>query len=269
MKTSLIGIISNIIIKLTKDVPSGFGGVLLSCCSALIMLNTVPILGESRKIIFILYYYILYLYISFVSAKIKYYETNISGLLCHVYIFTAIETFLSHIWLLHRSLIDFGPITMTISLIFVFVMWTFFVMLRKPGKKGSWKRIEIILPLKIVVCTALTVVYYLDTFSLSNDPEVLLMGLYFNSFYFIYTKLKNNSEETEEQINNPEEPTGPTLLTTDPTSETERDILPTYEESFNYPNSEFKNNKNVDNIDKTEIDGLDGGSCIKMYKIQR
>ena len=97
------------------------------------------------------------------------------------------------------------------------------------------------------------------------------MGLYFNSFYFIYTKLKNNSEENEEQINDPEEPTGPTLLTTDPTSETEteRDILPTYEESFNYPNSEFKNNKNVDNIDKTEIDGLDGGSCIKMYKIQR
>ena len=59
-------------------------------------------------------------------------------------------------------------------------------------------------------------------------------------FYVIYIYIiKNNGEETEEQINNPEDPTSSA-------SEKDRDCLPSYEESFNYPNSEFQNNKNVD-----------------------
>ena len=102
----------------------------------------------------------------------------------------------------------------------------------------------------MIICTIVTGVYYLDTFSLSSDPELILLGLYFNGFYIIYLIIKNNREDTEEQINDPEDPTRPTPLSTDPTnSETDGgDILPSYEESFNYPNSD------VDNIDKPKID---------------
>ena len=186
------------------------------------------------------------------NISIKYYEANTSGLLNHVYYFSVIESILSVISLIANILNEFGYISMTLSILFFLVMFTFIAILRNPEKKHP---LEIILLLKMIVCTALTIVYYLETFSLTSDPELLLLVLYFNGFYMIYIKTKNNVEDTEEGINDPEDSTRPTLLSTNPTSETEsiRDSLPSYEESFNFPNSEFKNNKNVDNIVKTKI----------------
>ena len=145
--------------------------------------------------------------------------------------------------------------------------WTILVMTYLISKSQK-KAFMAFFLLKIIVCVLLTVVYYLDTFSLSYDPEFLLLGFYFNGFYIIvYFIDKNQVDETGEEINDPEVPTVLNIPSSD--TDRDRDILPSYEESFNFPNSEFKNNKNVDNIDKTEIDGLDGGSGIKMYKIKR
>ena len=58
IKASLTGITSNIINKLTKDVPIP-AEVILSIGSALIMINSFVILGESQKILLIIINYII------------------------------------------------------------------------------------------------------------------------------------------------------------------------------------------------------------------
>ena len=58
IKASLTGITSNIINKLTKDVPIP-AEVILSIGSALIMINSFFILGESQKILLIIINYII------------------------------------------------------------------------------------------------------------------------------------------------------------------------------------------------------------------
>ena len=102
---------------------------------------------------------------------------------------------------------------------------------------GNNLSVKFVFLMKIVVYMILVVSFYSEIFSVSSNPELILLGLYFNSFYTIYySSTKNNgTEDTEEQINDPEDPTGPTELSTNPTSETDRDSLPSYEESFNYP----------------------------------
>ena len=240
MKASPIGITSNIIIKLTKDAPSP-SGVFLSISSALITINSLVIFGEFWKVPAIL------VLMFFFSVRINHYETNIGGLLYHVYYFAAIECILSVISLIVNIFNKYVYISMILSILSLLVMFAFIAILRNPEvKKHS---LEIILLLKMIVCSALTVVYYIETFNLIFDPELVLLLLYFNGFYMIYIKTRNNGEDTGagEAMNNPEDPTRPALLSTNPT----RDSLPSYEESFNFPNSQFKNNKNVD---KTKID---------------
>ena len=109
-----------------------------------------------------------------------------------------------------------------LSVIFLFVTIAFIAFLNQK------RQLEILLLLsKVIICTIVTGVYYLDTFSLSSDPELILLGLYFNGFYIIYLIIKNNREDTEEQINDPEDPTRPTPLSTDPTnSETDGGDIP-------------------------------------------
>ena len=85
--------------------------------------------------------------------------------------------------------------------------WTILVMTYLISKSQK-KAFMAFFLLKIIVCVLLTVVYYLDTFSLSYDPEFLLLGFYFNGFYIIvYFIDKNQVEETGEEINDPEVPT--------------------------------------------------------------
>ena len=186
----------------------------------------------------------------FFSGRIKYYERDTSGLRHHVYYLAAIESILAVISLIFNIMNAF---LLTSSILFFLVMITFIALLRNPKKKGL---IEIILLTKLMLCAAVTFVYYyLNKFSPISDPELFLLVLYFNGFYMTYHIIQNYGEVTEEEINDPEDPPRATPLSTLPTSETDtRDSLPSYEESFNYPNSEFKNNKNVDNIDKTKID---------------
>merc|ERR1712183_608038 len=208
-----LGTVINLILKLTKDVPNSKSGLILSTCSAIIMIHSVVIL-----------------------ARIKYYEANISGLLYHVYYLAAIESILNGILFIVNTL---TLAVSTLSILFFSVMLTFIAMLRKPKEKFSMK---IILLLKVILCAAQTIVYYLGTFSLTSDPELILLGLYFNCFYMMYLIIKKN--ETVEENNDPEDPTAPRVVSSNPaSSETDRgDSLPSYEESFNYPNSQFKNN---------------------------
>ena len=111
-----------------------------------------------------------------------------------------------------------------------------YIMLILSSLYGNNFVVKLIFLLKNFVYMILVVLFYTEIFTVSSNPELILLGLYFNSFYIIYLNTKNNGEDPQEQINHPEDPERPTVMSTNPTSETDRDSLPSYEESFNYPN---------------------------------
>jgi len=178
----------------------------------------------------------------FILVRIHHYEANIKGLRKHANYLAFIEAILSVILLIICCLNiskDYSYTKIALNTL----LWTIIAVTNLT--RSHKKCLLSIFLFKIFVWLGLSVVYYRDTFSLTYDPELLLLGLYFNGFYIIeYGINKNQAGDTEEEINDPEVPT---VLST-PISETDRDrdSLPSYQESFNFPNSELKNDKNVD-----------------------
>ena len=101
---------------------------------------------------------------------------------------------------------------------------------------GNNLSVKLIFLMKNFVYMILVLLFYNEEFTVSSNPELILLGLYFNSYYIIYINIHYNAEATEEEINHPDDSTQPTVMS-NPRNETDRrDSLPTYEESFNYPN---------------------------------
>ena len=151
---------------------------------------------------------------------LRYYERNTSDLIHHAYYFALIESF--------------SPLFIRLCIPSVINMVSY-IMLILSSLYGNNFVVKLIFLLKNFVYMILVVLFYTEIFTVSSNPELILLGLYFNSFYIILNT-KNNGEDPEEQINHPEDPERPTVMSTNPTSETDRDSLPSYEESFNYPN---------------------------------
>ena len=89
--------------------------------------------------------------------------------------------------------------------------------------------------LKIFVYLILAYLFY-NKMNVSSNPELLLLGLYFNSYYYIIYLYDQEDQavDNEEETNEPEVSVETRVITAGP--ETDTDSLPSYAESFNYPN---------------------------------
>ena len=177
--------------------------------------------------------------------RIPYYKRNTSDLRYHAYYFAAIESVSPLIITLSATDYSLFIIHWITSIIYSLLMLFFILILSSLYGNNLSVKLKIFL-MKNVVYMILASLFYHEEFTVSSNPELILLGFYFNSFYVIYINIQNNGENngevTEEEINDPDDSTRSTVAS-NPRNETDRrdrrdrrDSLPSYEESFNYPN---------------------------------
>ena len=163
---------------------------------------------------------------------IWYYEENTRHLICHAYYFAAIESI--------------SPLFMRLATTdsSLFLWMSFFLMLFSmfilPFYHANDLLVILFFMLKIFVYLILAYLFY-NKMNVSSNPELLLLGLYFNSYYYIIYLYDQEDQavDNEEETNEPEVPVETRVINPEP--ETDRYSLPSYEESFNYPNVWQKN----------------------------
>ena len=168
----------------------------------------------------------------FFPVMIWYYEENTRHLICHAYYFAAIESLSP---LIMRLAATDSSVVLWMSVLYVCLMlfWMFIYVFYYENDL----LVVLFFIMKIFVYLILALLFY-NKMNVSSNPELLLLGLYFNSYYYIIYLYDQEDQavDNEEETNEPEVPVETRVINPEPETDIDRYTLPSYEESFNYPN---------------------------------